>query len=122
MINSVSPVSFKSGTVKSPQERLSDPGRYSPLPENNSVPKKKGGLGKALLKLAAAVVVIGGALWAGKHYNWFSKLAEKDNAILRKAGEYLETAGKWVDEEIVQNCSKLIGTVKARFLKVEKGA
>ena len=117
MISSVSPVSFRAGAVKTPQERLNDPGRYSPLPANDVAPKKKGGFGKTLLKLAGAVVVIGGALWAGKHYNWFSKLAEKDNAILQKAGEYLEIAGKWVDEKVVQNCARLVDSIKSNISK-----
>ena len=127
MIYSVSPVSFKAADVqaqRSAADRLYDPQRFQ-MPEAQANPKKKHGFLKALGWIVGTAAVVAGLLYAGNKTQVFEKLMAKDNAILKKSGEYLDIAGKWVADKcafVVDKAKEGVNWVVSKVKSLNKTA
>ena len=127
MIYAVSPVSFKAAGAqaqRSAADRLYDPQRFQ-MPEAQAKSKKKHGFLKALGWIVATAAVVAGLLYAGNKTQVFEKLMAKDNALLKKSGEYLDIAGKWVAEKgalVVDKAKEGVNWVVSKFKSLKKPA
>ena len=127
MIHSVSSVSFRAaeGTLDpeaaARKARLAEAGRYA-LPMQPVKPKKKHKFLSAVAKLIGAAVVVAGALYAGKRFDVFTKMAAKEGKVVKFLGEKLGVAAEFVDTKIVGGCKNLYEAAKARLASMKKPA
>lgn len=98
-------ISFRGSSLTSAKDILNQPQKYTtpqaPAQQAEvAVPsKKKGGVGKTILKIAAGVAVAAGALAAGKHFGVFDKVINKlgtegAKGYISKGAEYLNQGGE----------------------------
>ena len=128
MIHSVSPVSFKAAEgmaldseMAARRARLAEAGKYA-LPTQPVKPKKKHKFLKALAWIVGTAVVVAGALYAGKRFDWFGKMAAKDGKVVKFLGEKLGKAAEFVDTKIVGGCKNLYEAAKTKIASWKKPA